>query len=213
MKVIDLTHLMENGMPAYPGEESPVFEFKNTHEKNGYQVIRFTSLTHSGTHLDTPAHFCAGGLTIDKMDAENFAGKGVLMDCSDFGEYAEIPAEHLIKYKNDLLHADFALIYTGWDKFWNTEQYYRDFPVLSPEAAKFLASFKLKGIGLDVPSIDPVNSASFPNHQLILGKGLIIIENLANLQLLKGLDFYFTAFPLKIKDGDGSPVRAVGIVV
>lgn len=213
MKVIDLTHLMENGMPAYPGEESPVFEFKNAHEKSGYQVIRFTSLTHSGTHLDTPAHFFADGLTIDKMDAKNFAGKGVLIDCSDFGEHTEIPAAHLINYKNDLLHADFALICTGWDKFWNTGQYYRDFPVLSPEASEFLAGFSLKGIGLDVPSIDPVSSENYPNHNLILGKGLIIIENLANLDLLEGLDFYFAAFPLKIKDGDGSPVRAVGMVV
>jgi len=212
MKIIDLTHLMENDMPAYPGEESPVFELKNTHEQNGYQVIRFTSLTHSGTHLDTPAHFFAGGLTIDKMDAENFAGKGVLVDCAGFGENAEIPAEFLMHYKNDLQQADFVLIYTGWNKFWKTEQYYRGFPVLSPEAAEFLAGFNLKGIGLDVPSIDPVNSVDFFNHNLILGKGLIIIENLTNLHLLKGLDFYFAAFPLKIKDGDGSPVRAVGMV-
>jgi len=213
MKVIDLTHLMENEMPAYPGEESPVFEFKNTHEQSGYQVIRFTSLTHSGTHLDTPAHFFAGGQTIDKMEVENFAGKGLLIDCADFGENAEIQAEQLMHYKNDLQQADFALIYTGWDKFWKTKQYYRDFPVLSPEAAEFLAGFNLKGIGLDVPSIDPVNSADYFNHNLILGKGIIIIENLANLHLLKGLDFYFAAFPLKIKDGDGSPVRAVGMVV
>lgn len=213
MKVIDLSHLMENGMPAYPGEESPVFEFKNTHDLSGYQVIRFTSLTHSGTHLDTPAHFFADGMTIDKMQAQQFAGKGVLIDCSDYGKSEEIPVQHLEKFNNDLLNADFALIFTGWDKFWNTEQYFCDFPVLSAEAAVFLAGMNLKGVGLDVPSIDPVTSGNFINHNVILGKGLIIIENLTNLHKLNGLEFIFAALPLKIKDGDGSPVRAVGIVI
>lgn len=212
MEIIDLTHLMENGMPAYPGEESPVFEFKNTHEKSGYQVIRFTSLTHSGTHLDTPAHFFADGLTIDKIPVQNFAGKGFLIDCSGFGHKSEISLQQLETCKNELIQAEFAVIYTGWDQFWNTDQYYQDFPVLSVDAAAFLAGFNLKGIGLDVPSIDPVSSPDYPNHNLILGKGLIIIENLKDLHLLKGQEFYFAAFPLKIKDGDGSPLRAVGMV-
>ncbi|MBE0638299.1 MAG: cyclase family protein [Bacteroidales bacterium] len=211
MEIIDLSHLMENGMPAYPGEESPVFGFKNTHKESGYQVIRFTSLTHSGTHLDTPAHFFSGGLTIDKMPVNHFAGKGVVIDCSSFGQKAVIPALHLQSFNNELLTAEFALIYTGWDKFWKTDQYYVDFPVLSVDAAIFLSGFNLKGIGVDVPSIDPVASPDYPNHNLILGKGLIIIENLTKLHHLSDRNFYFSALPLKIKNGDGCPVRAVGI--
>ncbi len=212
MQIIDLTHLMENNMPAYPGEEPPVFEKKLTHQKDGVQVIRFTSLTHSGTHLDTPAHFFATGKTIDQLPVNTFAGKGVLLDCSAFGQRTEITATHLQCFEDKPAKADFVLIFTGWDKYWGSKTYFRDFPVLSQNAAEYLSQFNIKGIGLDVPSIDPVESPDYPNHSLVLGKGLIIIENLTNLHLLQGETFIFSAFPLKIKEGDGSPVRAVAII-
>jgi arylformamidase len=212
MEIVDLTHLMENNMPAYPGEPSPVFEKKMTHDKDGVQVIRFSMLTHSGTHLDTPAHFFASGKTIDQLSVSAFAGKGVLLNCSSFGQKTEIIASHLKQFEDDLAKAEFALVFTGWDKYWGTETYYQDFPVLSGEAATYLSGFNLKGIALDVPSIDPVASPDYPNHHLLLGKGLLIIENLANLHLLLQCDFTFASFPLKIKNGDGSPVRAVAMI-
>lgn len=212
MEIIDLTHLMENKMPAYPGEKSPVFTEKLSHKKDGVQVLECSMLTHTGTHLDTPKHFFAEGQTTDLNAIDRFAGKGVLVDCSDFGQGDVIGADHLENFSNDLLEGDYALIYTGWEKYWGRRLYYGEFPVISEEAAEYLARLKLKGIGLDVPSVDPVASSNFPNHYTLLGKGLIIIENLTNLNLLKGLNFLFAAFPLKIKNGDGSPVRAVAII-
>lgn len=212
MQLIDLSHIMENGMPAYPGEESPVFEFKNVHQTDGYQVIRFKSLTHSGTHLDTPAHFFAGGATLDVLPVDRFYGKGIVLDCSDVGFGQEITAGHFARWTPTLETADYALIYTGWDKHWGTPVYYKDFPVLSVEAAIYLSRFKLKGIGLDVPSLDPVASPNYPNHLHLLEKGFIIVENLKNLQLLNGREFHFAAFPWNIKSGDGCPVRAVAIL-
>jgi arylformamidase len=212
MEIIDLTHLMENNMPAYPGEPSPVFEKKMTHEKDGVQVIRFTMLTHSGTHLDTPAHFFASGKTIDQLSVNAFAGKGVLLNCSAFRQKTEITAAHLQRFEDDLAKSEFALVFTGWDRYWGSETYFQDFPALSQKAVEYLTKFNLKGIGLDVASIDPVASPDYPNHRLVLNKGLIIIENLANLHLLEGKKFIFMSFPLKIKNGDGSPVRAVAMI-
>lgn len=212
MQLIDLSHIMENGMPAYPGEESPTFEFKNVHQSDGYQVIRFKALTHSGTHLDTPAHFFANGVTLDNLPVDRFYGKGFVVDCSNFGAGQEIAAGHLKSFEKDLEKAEFAMIYTDWDKHWGTDLYYGEFPALSVEAAIYLSQFKLKGIGLDVPSLDPVTSPNYPNHLHLLGKGFIIIENLKNLHLLNGREFHFAAFPWNIKSGDGCPVRAVGII-
>lgn len=212
MQIIDLTHSIENGMPAYPGEESPTVEKKLSHDRDGVQVIRFTSLTHSGTHLDMPSHFFANTPTTDNANMEQFYGKGCVVDCSMFGKNETIPAQHLIQYDNEIRNAEFVLIYTGYDRYWGSHAYFDQFPVLSIEAVEYLSDFQLKGIGFDVASIDPIDSNDYPNHNLVLRRNLIIIENLTNLQSLTGKKFELAAFPLKIKEGDGSPVRAVGIV-
>ena len=74
-------------------------------------------------------------------------------------------------------------------------------------------NINLKGIGLDFPSIDDIGSKTYPNHNHVLRNGLIIIENLTNLGALADEPFQFAAFPLKIREGDGSTVRAVAFVV
>lgn len=209
MKIIDLSHTMESGMPVYPGDDAPTIQQAATHEKDGAQVTRLNISTHTGTHLDTPRHFVETGTTTDSMGLENFIGKGVLIDCSEFGLHQQIPLSHVLKYKDDLASADFAMIYTGWDEYWGTPKYFDHFPVLSVEATKFLIDRQLKGIGLDFSSIDGIDSVDYPNHQLVLRAGLIIIENLSNLGALIDESFQFAAFPLKVKEGDGSPVRAV----
>jgi kynurenine formamidase len=212
MKIIDLSHLMENGMPVYPGDEIPNVQKALTHDKDGAQVIRLSISTHTGTHLDTPRHFFGAGATTDLMDPGNFIGKAVLVDCTAFAQHQQIQLNQVINYREALEKADFALIYTGWGHHWGTAKYFGHFPVLSIEAVEFLVSTNLKGIGLDFPSIDGFNSKEYPNHKLVLGQGMIIIENLTNLGALVDETFQFAAFPLKIKEGDGSPVRAVAIV-
>lgn len=212
MQIIDLTHLMENKMPAYPGEKSPVFTKKLSHKKDGVQVLRINMLTHSGTHLDTPAHFFSIGATLDEIPVDRFIGKGLMIDCTAFGAGEQIVMRHLTKHEDALSKAAYVLIHTGWDKHWGSDKYYGDFPVLSEDAAKYLTRFKILGVGLDVPSVDPVDSANYPNHLTLLGHGIYIIENLTNLNWIGRKKFVFSAFPLKIKNGDGSPVRAVAII-
>ncbi len=212
MKIIDLSHTLESGMLPYPGDEAPNIQKSVTHEKDSVQVTSLGISTHTGTHLDTPRHFVASGDTTDKMDLDHFYGKGVIIDCKNYGRQQQIPLSHIEKYKTKLESADFALIYTAWHHHWGTNKYFDHFPVLSVEANEFLVGYNLKGIGMDSSSIDGIDSIDYPNHNLVLGKGLIIIENLTNLDQLIDKDFQFAAFPLKIKEGDGSPVRAVAFV-
>ncbi len=212
MKIFDLTHTIKNGSPAWPGESPPVLEKKYTHDKDGYQVIKLQVLTHSGTHLDTPAHFFNTGQTTDILPLEHFFGKGCIVDCRNFGKGEEIPASHLLHFHEKIKASDFVLIWTGWGEFWETNQYFDHFPVLSTDAVRFLVSCNIKGIGLDVGSIDAIDSEDYPNHNQVLGKKIIVIENLAGIGQLEKREFYFSAFPLKISEGDGSPVRAAGVV-
>ena len=85
-------------------------------------------------------------------------------------------------------------------------------PCLTPEAAAFVAELPIKGIGEDCISIDPCNSADFPNHMTLLGAGLVNTENLKNLDRLLGKKFTFATLPLKFENSDGCSCRAVAII-
>jgi len=210
--VIDLTHTLETGMPVFPGDTAPSFKIVMTHKNDGAQVIRMDIATHHGTHLDCPLHFFENRASTDQSAIENFYGPACMIDCTTFGEDEEIPLEHLLKINIDWEEISWVIIYTGWYRHWGTQKYFDHFPVLSVEAAEFLQSKNLKGIGLDVISIDAIESVDYPIHNIVLGNGMYIIENLTNLHSVATNKFTLVAFPLKIKNGDGSPVRAVALM-
>jgi arylformamidase len=212
MKIIDLSHTLKNNMPVYPGDAPPVFTKVMTHEKDDVQVTRMNITTHHGTHLDCPLHFIHKGLNTENSVLENFYARALIVDCTSYGAGDEIPAAHFHPYREVLEKISWVIIYTGWYRHWGKEEYTRSFPVLSAEATAFLIKYKIKGIGLDVISIDAVDSADFPNHQLTLGNGTYIIENLTNLHAVTEQIFTLSALPLKILDGDGSPIRAAAVV-
>lgn len=203
--IVDLTQTLANGISIYPGTEEPVFEQCSTVKVDGSAVIRMSINTHSGTHMDAPAHFILNGKTLDQLEMEELIGKGLVINCSGINK---IDADHLKPFINQISKVKFLLFYTGWDQKWNTPEYLNPFPVLTPEAIEWLLQFPLKGLGFDSFSADPIDSVDFPNHQLILGNGLLIIENLTNLDQLLNQSFDFYTIPLKIKDSDGSPIRA-----
>ena len=92
-------------------------------------------------------------------------------------------------------------------------RYDADFPVPSSELAKRLADTSIKGVGIDAISVDKISGLELPNHVDLLSRNKIIIENLKNLDLLVDKKFELFCFPLKIKQGDGSPIRAVARVI
>jgi kynurenine formamidase len=211
MTIIDLSHTLQNGMPVFPGDSPPEFQKTMTHQNDGAQVIRMNIATHHGTHLDCPLHFVAGGESTESSGVEQFFGNAYLADCSGFKAGETIPASHFEGLDVDWKNITWIVIYTGWYKHWGTEKYFDHFPVLSVHAAKYLVDKGIVGIGLDVISIDAIDSAEYPIHKIVLGNGLYIIENLTGLHNITAEYFNLSAFPLKIKEGDGSPIRAVAI--
>ncbi|WFD10723.1 cyclase family protein [Tepidibacter hydrothermalis] len=210
MKLIDLTHTFESTMTVFPGMNPAVVEQIFNVEEHGYNVTRLEIITHMGTHLDCKSHVFTEGFTTSDKDINNFCGNGVVIDCSHLKANEEIGIDVLNNY--DLHEKEFLLFYTGWDKYWNSNKYIENFPVISVELAQYLASINIKGIGLDVISIDRVNNSELSTHKIVLGKNKIIIENLKGLNELVDKNFTFMCLPLKIKDGDGSPIRAVAII-
>ena len=104
----------------------------------------------------------------------------------------------------------------GWFKYWKTNCYYDNFPFFSEEAVQYLVDSGLRVMALDTPSPDSVkdigSKKDSPNHKLLLKKGIILIEYLANTdKLLNDSKYSLIALPLKLKDIDGSPARVIAI--
>jgi len=206
---IDLSHPMRSPLATFPGSPPAKIETIATINENGYQEKRLYLNSHSGTHLDSPAHMPEDGLSIDKLPVEKFTGKTVVVDASAYPNC--IPAK-VIQSVNLEDNLDFVLFHTGWSQNWNTESYFGDFPYLEEEAAAYLTGLNLKGVGFDTPSADALHSTALKNHHLFFEAGMVILENLTNLDKLVGQHFELFCFPLNIKNGDGSPVRAVALI-
>lgn len=212
MKLIDLSQTLESGMTVFPGAPEAVFEkVGNLEAGDSYSLIKFEMTTHVGTHIDCNSHTKNGGFCADTQDINFFAGKGIVIDCSSCGENSEIGMELIGKY--DLTDKEYILFHTGWDKYWGEEKFWKGFPLLSDELLAYLSNHdRVKGIGVDYGSIDPVDDAKLSKHGIFLKNEKSVVENLTNLETLLGKDFVFVALPLKFKNGDGSPIRAVAIV-
>lgn len=210
MKITDLTHVIHSNMPVFPGTEQPVFEKANTLENEGFQEARMTMFSHTGTHMDAPAHMLSSAPHLEDLDISHFIGRAVILDFSDAGMQS-IGADILKPHEEKIKNVEFVIIKTGWDRYWGSEKYYEGFPALNEESAKWLSEFNLKGVGVDAISIDSMDSTTFPVHKALLSQNILIIENLTNLDSIESEYFILSVLPLKIKNADGSPVRAVSI--
>lgn len=212
MKVIDLTHFISEDMPVYPGTEPPILAPANTYEKDGFKETLMTMYTHTGTHMDPPAHLYAGRTTLDSFPVDQFVGKALVIDCRDLKEGDRIGIDRINAVKEKADAADFLLFMNGWDRRWGTDDYFKDYPYIDDEVADYIIAQKKKGVGLDVIGIDPIADENLTIHKkLFKNNEIVVIENLENLDLCGEDLFTFIALPLKHVNGDGSPIRAIAL--
>ncbi|MFD1569071.1 cyclase family protein, partial [Halorubrum laminariae] len=186
-----------------------------------YATSEFRTGTHAGTHVDAPRHTLADGESIDGAAVESFALDARLVDLAGtIGAREPITAATLPSPGSVRDECGVLVVHTGWADHWGTDRY-RDHPYLTEAAAELCREAGV-GIGLDTFGPDPTPSAGTsvsgdpsteepqgtPAHDALLGAGLPIIENLCSLDGLPER-FRLYAFPLRLRGGDGSPVRAV----
>ncbi len=208
-KIIDLSHTISEDMTIYPGSEKPSLLNIATIIENGFNELEINISTHTGTHVDAPAHILSDGKTLDQYSIKSFFGKGLVIDCTNSNSIEKSVIKNSIANK---IEPDFLIFRTGWDRYWNNNNYFNNYPILTYEAAEFISNLSLSGVGIDAPSFDHFNSVELPNHNTLLRSGFILIENLCNLSLLPEDVILFSFLPLKIKDTDGSPIRAIAIL-
>ncbi|MBR4423513.1 MAG: cyclase family protein [Mailhella sp.] len=210
MKVIDLSHAIEESMPVYPGTEPPLLTPASSYAADGYKETLLRMYTHTGTHMDPPAHIFPGGTTLDRFPPEQFLGLALVIDCRALRAGEAITMAQLRACGETIGKADFLLFNTGWDRYWGTPDYFGDYPCVDSEVLDCIIRGPFKGIGFDAISIDPIADGNLTRHKkLFAARDIVNIENLKNLDLCGSGLFRFSCFPLKLKDADGSPVRAV----
>ncbi|NTW54148.1 MAG: cyclase family protein [Chlorobaculum sp.] len=211
MRIIDLSHPISAQMPLWPGTPAPEFSDLHMISRDGFGERWLQLSSHTGTHLDAPAHIVEGAATLDRLPVDAFIGKGFLIDLRET-RHGAITLEALLEFRAQIGQAEFLLLHTGWSRFWGSDAYHRGYPALSAEAAEWLAGAGLKGIGIDAPSFDAGDSDTLPVHKRLLGAGILLIENLTALDQLTSSFFLLSVLPLNIAGAEACPTRAVGIL-
>ena len=201
MKIYDISMEISEEMQVYKNkaDKKPKITAVRT-LKDGANESKLDIFVHTGSHVDAPYHIFDGGKKIDGMDLGRFMGKAVVLDFTK----AKNKIDKKILLKKNFFAEDIVLLKTKIlpDKVFNP-----DFTYLDESGAKFLASKKIKAVGIDSLGIE----RSQPNHEthkILLGKNIPIFEGL-DLSKVKPGKYFFYGLPLKIRNGDASPVRAV----
>jgi len=218
-RIVDLSRTMETGMPAWPTQAryaSVLYESYDQGDESVHSMVTFSE--HSGTHLDAPMHFIKGGATIDELPPDRVIGRLVTIDASHLGPNEALPLGFVRQWESEhgeIVAGDIVCFRFGWDEKWDLLSRRQDFlkawPGLSEEGARHLADRRVAAVGSDTASLDPADAEVSSCHLVLLGAGIPLIENVANLGELPPFSFGI-GLPNKFKGGSGSPIRLLAIV-
>ena len=214
MKIVDLTLTVSDKIPTFPGSPQPSFIPWENVKEDGYNLELLFLSTHTGTHMDAPYHFLEKGAKIHEISLKKLVSEAVLIKSKKNGgeSITKTDIQKFEKKHGKIASFSSVIFYTGWQRNLQKKYYFTKNPGLSVSAAKYLASKKINLVGIDSPSIDLGTDSKFSVHQIFAKKGMLVVENLANLEKIKSSKFHLVVLPLKLKNATGSPVRAIAFV-
>lgn len=201
MKIYDLSPEISEDMAVYKNklEKKPKIIVTRTLNE-GANESRLEIESHTGSHVDAPFHFIGNGKTIDKINLDRFIGNAIVLDLTKIK--GSITKNHLKKIK---MQKDGIVLLKTKKKA--EDAFNPNFTYLEKSGAEFLASKKIKAVGIDNLGIER-SQPEHETHKILLSKGIVIFEGL-DLSKVKQGRYFFHGLPLKIRKGDASPVRAV----
>ena len=214
MKILDLTLTVSDKIPTFPGSPQPNFIPWENIKDDGYNLELLFLSSHTGTHLDAPYHFIENVTKIHEIIPNRLIRDAVLIKSRKKSGQA-ITKTDILKFEKiheKIPNGSTVIFWTGWQKMLHDDSYFIKNPGLSTTAAKYLVSKKTNLVGIDSPSIDFQASKQFSVHHIFSKNGILILENLANLEKIKSWKFQLVVLPLKLKNATGSPVRAVAVL-
>lgn len=206
-RIIDLTRTIEHQQPGVKIHSAKSLE------KDGWNASTLELYSHSGTHMDAPWHFEVNALTIDEIPLDRLMGRALVLDISHVGEHHLIRPDDFKNQLEDVKKGDNILLKSGWSQWFGASKYRDGLPRISKELALWFGEKQINILGVEPPSVADVNNLQEVKeiHQILMENNIIIIEGLVNLNELKKTEVTLMAFPLKIKDGDGSPARVMAV--
>jgi arylformamidase len=216
---LDLTHPIRAGMlvppPLHKAGYGVALERVASHERQGAEVSKYTTIIHAGTHVDAPSHFIEGGQRMEDVDVTRWAGPAFVLDLRDIGPNQAIGGVLLEERGREVRSGDIALLCTGWgEQKYGELAYWQDSPYLTADGAEWLVERRVKAAGFDffqelAAKRDHLQPEDYVMHRITLGSGVLLIEHLANLSPLAGRRVYAAALPLHLVGSEGAPARAV----
>jgi arylformamidase len=210
VRIVDLTHPFDNGMPVYPGLPDPSFTAIANVEADGYAMTRYEMLNHIGTHVDAPAHQIAGGETLDEIPLERLVTDAVTIDVSR-RDHGAIPLAELEPQLDKVRDGDLVFLYSDNARNYGKEAYWTGWSYPDADASRALIERGISGIGFDGPSCDPVDTTTFELHRIWLGAGRLVLENVTNLDQLPERVPVVVA-PIKVRAANGGPARIFALI-
>ncbi len=226
-KIVDLSQEIYSGMPVYPGHLKTVIWTHLSHDECqrnlgtgfSYETRGILLCDHGPTHIDSVSHLSRDpeAESIDQLSLDKCITEGVCVDVSDVGLKTQFGADkikqELDKQGLSIQPGDTVLFYTAhYDRYYGQPEYMTDYPGLDRAATEYIIDQGAVNFGVDSPSPDMWYDKTYPCHSVCAERGVTHMENLCNLDQLLGKRFTFIALPLKIREGTGSPVRAVAIL-
>ncbi|WP_134704258.1 arylformamidase [Ammoniphilus sp. YIM 78166] len=202
MSLIDISQRLNPNVPIWPGDTPFSFELTWTKEQSGsVNVGKVVMSTHTGTHIDAPYHFDTEGKKVLELDLNLYVGKTKVVHLP---KKESLGAEDLFPFNLDGV----TRILIRTDSWVDPTRFPTDICYLRPDLAPYLAEKGVRLIGLDVPSVDPLDSKHLPAHHALLQHDIHILEGAVLAHVEEG-DYELIALPLPLEGADGSPVRAV----
>ena len=202
---------------TFPTSWHPVVEITilGRHGIEGRETRKLVLGTHVGTHADAPRHFIPNGATIDQVPLDVLIGPATVADFQNCGPLHEIGIADLKQRLGDKKPVR-LILRTGWSEYFGNMKFYNEYPFLSEDAAHWLVEKGVRLIAMDTPSPDnPAHSRGTPrdspNHRVLLGAGVVLVEYLTNLKSVTAQEVDLIVMPLRLKGCDGSPARCVAI--
>lgn len=203
MKIIDISWPISEEMTFYKNRPGFSREITKVFEKDCCRESRFTIGSHTGTHIDAPAHFLQDGKTIDQLPLEQFVGKALVVDCTS--AQTCLTAAHFENIPD--LEGSIVLCKTRNSNHSPTDQFDTEFIYISHEAASFLVAKKVKGVGIDYLGVERAQPGH-ETHTTLLGAGIAVVEGLRLADVAPG-EYFFVGVPLAFKGADGAPARTI----
>ena len=227
--MIDLTHPLNPQVPTWDGscgfQQVITCNYADCSSKPQFQVQKLEMQAGVGTHMDAPSHCFPNGVSIDQIPLSQLVLPLVVLDVSkkSHAEY-RISCDDVLTFEQahgKIPSGSLVIGYTGWSRFWDAPERYRNadssgqmhFPCFDSEAAQLLLEREVSGIAIDTLSPDRAHDGTFPVHEIFLGAGKYIIENVANAHLLPPTGALAVVLPMKIAEASEAPVRFIAFLL